>query len=109
MSSRSLRLAALLVAAGALTVPPVPARAQGVDPCAAIICLGGLLVGQDGGSSCVASVGAYFAIQVIDMIGFDAPLTLVARTAWLNTCPAPGMSETIDAVSAAYGELPDAP
>jgi len=60
----------------------------GGDPCKTILCLGGMLTGDSGGSECSGAIKDYFDIQVWKKGKFKASRTLDARKQFLNGCPA---------------------
>lgn len=100
-----IRSVAVLSIAVASLSRPTPAPAQVPVPCSAVICLGGMLQGQDGGAACVSPVATFFAIQIWSPL-FNPPATAAARATWLATCPAPADAGTIAAIIAAYGSIP---
>lgn len=80
---KKLMLAAILAA----TTLSAPAFAG--DPCKTILCLGGMLTGDSGGSECNDAIQDYFAIQVWKKGNFKPSSTLSKRKSYLNQCPAP--------------------
>jgi hypothetical protein len=83
--------------------------AQTPDPCSAIVCLGGLLQGGNGGPACGPSASAYFSIQVWSP-AFNPPATAAARQVWLEACPAgPETQAVIAAITETYGPMLEGP
>lgn len=50
----------IAVALGLTLISAMPAQAK--DPCKAVLCLAGMLTGNDGGSECKSAVNDYFSI-----------------------------------------------
>ena len=99
-------VAVLSIGAASIALPmSTPAQAQSPDPCSAVICLSGMLQGQEGGAGCIPSITAFFAIQIWSPL-FNPPATAAARAAWLAACPAPADADNMAAIIAAYGSIP---
>jgi hypothetical protein len=77
----------IAVIALGLCVTSSTAFAKG-DPCKTIICLGGMLTGDSGGSECNDAITPYFDIQVWKKGKFKASKTADKRKDYLNGCKA---------------------
>ncbi|ECC1675598.1 IncN plasmid KikA protein [Salmonella enterica] len=81
------RLVLPLIAAGSLLYLPV---SHAADPCAVIVCMGGKLTGNSGGSDCNSAEAAFFNIVKKKKHGFSPGRTKDAREQFLNECPDEG-------------------
>ncbi|MGG5276308.1 TrbM/KikA/MpfK family conjugal transfer protein [Pseudomonas syringae pv. coryli] len=76
------------IIAVALGLSLVSVNASAKDPCKTILCLGGMLTGNSGGSECSSAIQDYFSIQVWKKGKFKPSSTLSKREDFLNQCSA---------------------
>lgn len=60
--------------------------AQAKDPCKAVICMAGMLTGNDGGSDCKSAVNDYFSIVKFKKGKLNKNATKQARQEFLQQC-----------------------
>lgn len=77
--------------------------AQAGDACKTILCLGGMLTGDSGGSECNDAVRDYFSIQVFKHGDFNPSKTLKKRKNYLSQCPADD-GGTRDKINSKWGK-----
>lgn len=77
-----------ILLASAIALGLVSFNANAADPCKAVICLAGEVLGQGGGSECNGSIQEYFGIQVWKHGKFKPSDTAKKRNSFLNSCPA---------------------
>jgi hypothetical protein len=92
----------LIAAAVALSLVSVNASAK--DPCKTILCLGGMLTGNSGGSECSGAIQDYFSIQVWKKGKFKPSSTLDKRKEFLNQCSA-NDEGTRDKINSKWGKV----
>ncbi|HGJ7737686.1 TPA: TrbM/KikA/MpfK family conjugal transfer protein [Pseudomonas aeruginosa] len=92
----------LIVAALGLSLVSVNASAK--DACKTILCLGGMLTGDSGGSECSDAIKDYFDIQVWKHGKFKASSTLSKRKSYLNQCAADD-GGTRDKINSKWGKV----
>ncbi|VVN28926.1 hypothetical protein PS623_04679 [Pseudomonas fluorescens] len=70
----------------ALTLTFISANAAADDTCDTVLCLGGMLTGDSGGSACNSAIKKYFDIQVWKKGKFKASKTKSKRKQFLDQC-----------------------
>lgn len=77
-----------LLAVTAALLLTISVNAKAGEPCKAVLCLGGMLTGDSGGSECNSSIREYFDIQVWKKGKFKSSSTKKKRDKFLNQCTA---------------------
>jgi hypothetical protein len=77
-----------ILTASALAMSLISLNASAADPCKAVICLAGEVMGQSGGSECSDAIQEYFGIQVWKKGKFKPSDTAKQRAGFLNGCAA---------------------
>lgn len=77
-----------ILTASALALSLMSFNASAGDPCKAVLCLAGEVMGQSGGSECSDAIQEYFGIQVWKKGTFKPSSTAKKRASFLNGCPA---------------------
>lgn len=77
-----------IFAAAALSLSLVSVNASAGDACETILCLGGMLTGDSGGSACDGAINSFFDIQVWKHGKFKPSATADKRKEYLNQCQA---------------------
>lgn len=77
-----------ILTASALAMSLISLNASAADPCKAVLCLAGEVMGQGGGSECSDTIQEYFGIQVWKKGKFKPSDTAKQRAGFLNGCPA---------------------
>lgn len=76
-----------ILAISALTVALFSGSASaGGDACGTVLCLGGMILGGDGGKECKTHIESYFSINKYKHGHFSPSKTLKARKSYLNQC-----------------------
>jgi hypothetical protein len=89
-------------------VTPARADDDNQNACGAVLCLGGLMQGGNGGRDCSQYEANYFSIVRYHHGHFDLSGTSSARGDYLNQCRSVG-SDQKSAVNAKYGSVENGP
>lgn len=81
----------------------VSANASADDACEAVLCLGGMILGGDGGSECSDAIKSYFDIKKYRKGDFSPSRTKTARGDFLNQCNAPDAAGNVSAIQEKWG------
>ncbi|ELU5419216.1 conjugal transfer protein [Salmonella enterica] len=92
----------IAVALGLTLISAMPAQAK--DPCKAVLCLAGMLTGNDSGSECKSAVNDYFSIVKFKKGKFKKSATKEARGAFLQQCTSEDEG-WINKINSAYGTV----
>lgn len=87
----------------AIAASLVTSEAEAKNPGGSLLCLAGMLQGQDGGSACNGYINDYFSILSFKKGKFKAAATAALRAAFLNQTP--GNDEIKQQINDAYGML----
>lgn len=80
---------------------------QSDTACEAILCLGGLAKGQNGGSACNRSINKYKSLVAFSGGDFSPSKTANKRRSWINKCGALGTGETVEDIQGTFGRQED--
>lgn len=81
----------------------VSANASADDACEAVLCLGGMILGGDGGSECNDAIKSYFDIKKFKKGDFSPSSTKTARGSFLKQCNAPDAAGNVTAIQDKWG------
>ncbi|ACC76454.1 TrbM/KikA/MpfK family conjugal transfer protein [Paraburkholderia caribensis] len=107
-SSKISCVVAVAVCTALIGVTPARADDDNQSACGAVLCLGGLMQGGDGGRDCSRYEANYFSIVRYHHGHFDLSGTSSARGDFLNQCRSAG-SDQKRSINAKYGAVENGP